>query len=116
MVLHLTTSHENAIKWFSKINFKNVQSYDGLYLIETYKKQIIYDKPIYVGTSILDLSKLCMMQFHFDVIETEFKNKYQLLYSDTDSLVYNIQHPDIYDWMKKIIINILIYLIVLDQT
>ena len=92
MDLHLTTNHENAVKWFSKINLKNVQSYDGLYLIETYKKAIVYDKPIYVGTSILDLAKLCMMQFHFDVIDTEFfKNKYQLIYSDTDSLVYNIE-------------------------
>ena len=99
MDLHLPTSHDNADKWFSKISLKNVQSDDGLYVIETYKKQTIYDKPIYVGTSILDLSKLCMMQFHFDVIETEFKNKYQLLYSDTDSMVYNIQHPDIHDWM-----------------
>ena len=48
MDLHLTTSHENAVKWFNKINFKHVQSYDGLYLIETYKKQLVYDKPTYV--------------------------------------------------------------------
>ena len=41
------------------------------------------------------------MQFHFDVIETEFKNKYQLLYSDTDSMVQNIEHPEIYDWIKN---------------
>lgn len=78
MDLHLTTDHENAIKWFSKINHKNCQSYDGLYLIETYKKEIVYDQPIYVGTSILDLSKLCMMELHYNIINKELENKYKL--------------------------------------
>jgi hypothetical protein len=66
-----------------------------------YKKEIVYDKPIYVGTSILDLSKLCMMDFHYNVIHKEFEGKYYLIYSDTDSLVYDIQHDDIYDWIEK---------------
>ena len=61
-----------------------------------YKQEIIYDKPIYVGTSILDLSKLHMMNFHYNVINKEFEDKYNLVYSDTDSFVYNIEHPDIY--------------------
>ena len=55
----------------------------------------------YVGASILDLSKLCMMEFHYDVVEKEFSNKYELIYSDTDSMVYNFKHPDIYDWIKN---------------
>jgi hypothetical protein len=97
--IHLTTDEKNAIKWFSKINFKNSKCIDGLRLIETYKKVIIYDKPIYVGTSILDLSKLCMMDFHYNVIHENFENKYNLIYSDTDSLVYTIQHDDVYEWM-----------------
>jgi len=99
--LHLTTDHDNAIKWFSKINLKDCKSYDGLYLIEMYKKEIVYDKPIYVGTSILDISKLCLLDFHYNVIVKEFKDNYNLLYSDTDSLVYNIKTPDVYDWMSK---------------
>ena len=41
-----------------------------------------------------------MMDFHYNVINTEFEGKYNLLYSDTDSLVYDIQHRDIYDWIK----------------
>jgi hypothetical protein len=50
--LHLTTDDDNAIKWFSKINFKGSKNFDNLHLIEMYKQEIIYDKPIYVGTSI----------------------------------------------------------------
>jgi hypothetical protein len=42
-----------------------------------------------------------MMEFHYGVIEKEFKNKYELIYSDTDSMVYNFKHPDIYDWIKN---------------
>ena len=86
--LHLTTNEDNAIKWFSKLNFKTSKKIDNLHLIEMYKQEIIYDKPIYVGTSILDLSKLHMMDFHYNVMEKEFKGNYILLYSDTDSFIY----------------------------
>ena len=97
--LHLTTEETNAVKWFSKINFKTSKNFDNLHLIEMYKQEIIYDKPIYVGTSILDLSKLHMMNFHYGVIEKEFKDTYKLLYSDTDSFVYLI-YKDIYKLMS----------------
>ena len=80
---------------------KEAKCFSGLYLIEMYKKEIKYDKPLYVGSTILDLSKLCMMEFHYGVVEKEFQNKYELIYSDTDSMVYNFKHPDIYDWIKK---------------
>jgi hypothetical protein len=99
--IHLTVDEKNAVKWFSKINFKTGKSFDNLYLIEMFKQEIVYDKPIYVGTSILDLSKLHMMRFHYEVIHANFENKYELIYSDTDSFVYNIQHPDIYKWIKN---------------
>ena len=101
MDLHMTTNNDNAIKWFSRINMKDCKTIDGLYLIEMYKKEIAYDKPIYVGTSILDLSKLHMMDFHYNVIHKNFQDKYKLLYQDTDSLNYLIQDPDIYEWNKK---------------
>jgi hypothetical protein len=62
--------------------------------------KLVYNKPIYVGTSVLDLSKLCMMDFHYNTIHKNFEGKYNLLYSDTDSLVYSIKHDDIYEWIK----------------
>ena len=42
-----------------------------------------------------------MLDFHYNVIHKEFENNYNLIYSDTDSLVYNIYHEDIYDWIKN---------------
>ena len=41
------------------------------------------------------------MEFHYDVIHKEFENKYDLIYSDTDSMVYNIKTNNVYDWIKK---------------
>ena len=101
MSLHMTVNNDNAIKWFSKINLKDCKEIEGLYLIEMYKQEIVYDKPIYVGTSVLDLSKLCMMDFHYNTVHKEFDGKYNLVYSDTDSLVYRIEHPDIYEWISN---------------
>jgi hypothetical protein len=70
-------------------------------MIEMYNTEIEYDKPIYVGTSILDLSKLHMMEFHYNTIQANFAGKYNLVYSDTDSLVYSLEHEDIYEWIKE---------------
>ena len=99
--LRIATTEERAIRHFTKPTYKNSEYFNGLYMIEHFKKKIVYDKPIYVGTSILDLSKVCMMDFHYNVIQKNFHGNYNLLYSDTDSLVYSIRCPDIYDWMNK---------------
>ena len=101
MQMHLTTDDDNAEKWFSKPTFKNCNSVFGIYMIEMYKEEVVLDKPIYVGTTILDLSKLLMMKFHYDVIEKRFNGSSLLLYSDTDSLVYQIMTSDVYEWVKE---------------
>jgi hypothetical protein len=101
MNLHLTTDPKNAIKWFSKCNFKNNTYANGLYLIETHREKIVYDKPVYIGCAILDLSKLKMLEFHYEVIDKQFGEKAKLIYSDTDSFVYEIEHEDIYKWQKE---------------
>ena len=49
----------------------------------------------------MDISKVCMMNFHYNVIHKHFEGRYHLIYSDTDSLVYVIRHEDIYKWIKE---------------
>jgi hypothetical protein len=61
MNLHLTTDPKNAIKRFSKCSFKNNTYANGLYVIETHKAKIIYNKPVYVGCAVLNLSKLKLL-------------------------------------------------------
>ncbi len=40
---HLTLDKDNALKWFSKIEFKHANYIDGLYLIQTHKTATVYD-------------------------------------------------------------------------
>ena len=56
--------------------------------------------------AFLDLSKLTMMKFHHDIIHNSFEGRYKLIYSDTDSLLYNIHHNSIYQWSKEIKTNL----------
>ena len=42
-----------------------------------------------------------MLEFHYNVLEKPFKNKYTVPYDDTDSFGYNITHPFIYEWIKE---------------
>ena len=47
----------------------------GSYVIETCKTVVLDDKPIYVGTSVLDLIKLCMLDFHYTAIHKDLENQ-----------------------------------------
>ena len=59
------------------------------------KSVLTLNKPIYVGFSILELSKLLMYNFHYQYVENKFDAK--LLFSDTDSLVYEIKEKGVYE-------------------
>ena len=58
------------------------------------KTVLTLDKPIYVGFTILELSKLLRYQFHYDYVLKTFDNV-KLLFTNTDSLVYEIKNSDV---------------------
>ena len=91
----MTTDNEKTIKSFSKLHFKNSKNIDGLHLIQMFKQELIYDRSSYIACSILGISKVHMMKFVYEVIHNNVEGKYNILYSDTDSLVINIKHHDI---------------------
>jgi hypothetical protein len=59
--------------------------------IHNHKTTVVLDKPIYVGSSILDYSKNDMYDFHYDFIKRMYNGDAKLLFTDTDSLCYSIK-------------------------
>lgn len=60
---------------------------DNLVAIQMNRLKIKYDKPIYI--SVLELSKTLMYDFHYDFIIPKYR-KTKLMYTDTDSFIYEI--------------------------
>jgi Na+-transporting NADH:ubiquinone oxidoreductase subunit NqrC len=67
------------------------------------KETLKLDKTAYVGMSILDISKTLMYDFHYNNIKKKYKSKAQLLFTDTNSLTYEIETKDVYKdfWKNK---------------
>jgi hypothetical protein len=53
------------------------------------------NRPTYVGMCVLDLSKLCMYQFYYDIFKARYRDKVKLYYTDTDSLLVKIQTENV---------------------
>ena len=63
------------------------------------KELLTLNKPIYVGCTVLELSKLEMYKFHYDFIKKKCK-KSILLFTDTDTFCYEIDE-NVYEIMNK---------------
>lgn len=69
---------------------------DELLAIEMKKTKISMNKPILVGQTILDKSKIIMYKFLNDYIKPKYEDKVKLLYLDTDSYTLHKQREDFY--------------------
>ena len=93
-----------ANKLSSKPNFERVTICDeNLIACHMKKTEVYFNKPIYVGQAILDLSKTLMFDFHYNYIKNKYGDKAELLFTDTDSLMYLIATQNVYkDFSKDI--------------
>ena len=93
----LVDNRKTALKLSKRPNFERVTIFDkNLIAAHMKKTEIYFNKPVYVGQAILDLSKTLMFDFHYNYIKDKYNNKSDLLFTDTDSLMYQIQTEDFY--------------------
>ena len=58
------------------------------------EKRVKMTKPLYLGMSILDISKILMYKFWYDDINPKYGDKAKLCYTDTDSFIVYIKTED----------------------
>jgi hypothetical protein len=95
--IELVCDWKRAKKLIAKSNFhSSIIFTENLVSIHMLKTSLEFNKPIYVGMSILDLSKTLMYDFHYDIMVPKFNQDLQLMYMDTDSFVYQIHTEDLF--------------------
>ena len=93
----LVTSKQKLLKLSSKPTFVSSKIFTkDLIAVHKVKEVLTLDRPIYVGMSVLDLSKTLMYDFHYNYIKEIYGKNSKLLFTDTDSLTYEIKTNDVY--------------------
>ena len=83
------------MKWTSKPSYMSQKIFDNnLVAIRISKVTLTLNKQAYVGMCILDLSKVLLHGFHYDYIKNRYGNNSRLLFTGTDSLMYEVKMED----------------------
>ncbi len=75
---------------------------ENLVGVEMTKSVVKLNKPIFIGLTVSELSKLHMYQFYYDVLKDKYKDKIQLAYTDTDSFILYVETEDLYEDLKEL--------------
>ena len=95
--IRLVRNREKALKLSSTVNFNHATIFDeNLIAVHMQKTIMTFNKPVYLGMTILDLSKTLMYDFHYNFIKEQYGEKAELLFTDTDSLMYEIKTDDLF--------------------
>ena len=102
--VRLITDEKKLLKMVSKPTYVSSKIFnENLVAVHKIKETLTLNRPAYVGMCILDLSKTLMYNFHYNYIKKKYGNKAKLLFTDTDSLTYEIEAEDVYQdfWNDK---------------
>ena len=100
--IKLVKTDKKRNKLVSEPNFHTMKLIDNnLAIIEMMKVKVKMNKPIYLGLSILDISKITMYEFWNDYVKIKYEDKARLCYMDTDSFVVNIKTKDFYKDIRQ---------------
>ena len=91
--IKLVTNRVSYLITVMKPNFKSAICFSENSMGKT---KVLMTKSVYLGQTILDLSKLVMYEFHHDYLTPKYSGNLKLCYIDTDSLVYHIKTEDFF--------------------
>ena len=95
--IKLVTTDKKRNKLVSEPNYHTMNYIsEDLSIIEMNKTKVKMNKPIYLGLSILDISKILMYESWYDYMKPKYNDNVKLCYMDTDSFIMNIKTKDIY--------------------
>lgn len=82
--IELVSCDKRLQKLINKSTFKNCTIYnENLSAITLDNKVVHFNKPIYIGFAVLDISKTLMYDYHYNVVKSHYKNAVTLMYTDT---------------------------------
>ena len=102
--VRLVTDENKLSKMAAKPTYVSSKIFnENLVAVHKIKETLTLNRPAYVGMCILDLSKTLMYDFHYNYIKQKYGSKAKLLFTDTDSLTYEIETSDVYQdfWNDK---------------
>ena len=95
--IKLVTMDKKRSKLVSEPNYHTVNLISGdLSIIEMKKTKVKMNKPIYLGLSILEISKILMYEFWYDYMKPKYDNNVKLCYMGMDSFIMDIKTNDFY--------------------
>ena len=93
--MDLVTSEEKLKKLAAQPSFKQFRIFhENLVAVEQEKVELMLNRPISVGFTILDLSKTLIYDFHYNYIKQKYPDA-KLLFTDTDSLTCQVQTDNV---------------------
>ena len=96
--INLVTTDKKRSKLVSEPDYHTINLIsEDLSIIEMKKTKVKMNKPIYLGLSILEISKILMYEFWYDYMKPKCGNKVKLCYMDTDSFIMNIKTNYFYE-------------------
>ena len=95
--IKLVTSDVKRNKLVSKPNYYTTKRFsEYLLAIEMKKTKVKINKPVYLGMSILDISRTLMYKFWYDYVKSKYEDRAELCYTDTDSFIVHIIPEDFF--------------------
>ena len=100
--IRLKKDSKSAEKLAAKPNYERTTIFnEDLIAMHVKKTELVFNKLVYLGMSILDLSKILTYDFHYNYTKKKYGPKAKLLMTDTDSLTYEIETDDFFEDIRE---------------